>query len=121
MREIAKRDAAGILAKAEEQAESMIEETSIIEGANKKSEEMINEAQSQSEGIVLNAQQESSRMLEESEQVSADRRDGADNYAKEVLYALEERISTILSQVRSGLDLLDDPAENENITLEQNQ
>ena len=82
---------------------------------------MINEAQSQSEGIVLNAQQESSRMLEESEQVSADRRDGADNYAKEVLYALEERISTILSQVRSGLDLLDDPAENENITLEQNQ
>ena len=44
---------------------------------------------------------------------------GADNYAKEVLYALEERISTILSQVRSGLDLLDDPSEN--ITVEKNQ
>ena len=61
-------------------------------------------------------------MLDESEQISADRRDGADNYAKEVLYALEERISTILSQVRSGLDLLDDPneSENENITMVEN-
>tara|TARA_B100000579_G_scaffold60476_1_gene43923 strand:+ start:12278 stop:12886 length:609 start_codon:yes stop_codon:yes gene_type:complete len=122
MREIAKRDAAEILSDAEEKAEAMIQETSIVEGANKKSEEILNDAQSQSENIILNAQQESSRMLEESEQVSADRRDGADNYAKEVLYALEERIATILSQVRSGLDLLDDPAENENenITMEQN-
>ncbi len=121
MREIAKRDAATILSDAEEKAEEMIQETSIVEGANKKSEEIINDAQSQSENIVLNAQQESSRMLDESEQISTDRRDGADNYAKEVLYALEERISTILSQVRSGLDLLDDPSENENITMEQNQ
>ena len=60
----------------------------------------------------MSAQQDSSKLLDESEKIARDRRDGADNYAKEVLYALEERISTILSQVRSGLDLLDDPAEN---------
>ena len=124
MREIAKRDdAAGIISEAEQKAEEMIMETSIVDGANRKSEEIVSEAQAESERIVLNAQQESTRMLDESEQISADRRDGADNYAKEVLYALEERISTILSQVRSGLDLLDDPneSENENITMEQNQ
>jgi len=122
MREIARRDAAEIVIEAEEKAEKMILETSIVEGANKKAEEIVNEAQSESERIINSAQKDSSKMLDDSEKISTDRRDGADNYAKEVLYALEERISTILSQVRSGLDLLDDPSEeNENITMEQNQ
>ena len=112
MREIAKRDAAEILSDAEAKAEEMVLETAIVEQANKRSEEIINDAQEQSERIIMNAQQESSRVLDESEKIAIDRRDGADNYAKEVLYALEERISTILSQVRSGLDLLDDPSEN---------
>jgi cell division septum initiation protein DivIVA len=118
MREIAKRDAASIISDAQEKSEKMIQETSIIEAANNKSEEIIKDAQSQSENIITNAQQESSRMLEDSEKISTDRRDGADNYAKEVLYALEERISTILGQVRSGLDLLDEPTEN--IVVEKN-
>jgi|TARA_B110000263_G_scaffold129490_1_gene112560 cell division septum initiation protein DivIVA len=112
VREIAKRDAAGIISEAEEKAEKMLLETSIIEAANKRSEEIILDAQSQSENLISSAQHESNRLLEESEKISIDRRDGADNYAKEVLYALEERISTILGQVRSGLDLLDEPAEN---------
>jgi len=118
MREIAKRDAASIILDAQEKSEKMIQETSIIEAANNKSEEIIKDSQSQSENIITNAQQESSRMLEDSEKISTDRRDGADNYAKEVLYALEERISTILGQVRSGLDLLDEPSEN--IVVEKN-
>ena len=112
MREIAKRDAAAIISEAEEKAEKMLQETSIIESANKRSEQIITDAQSQSEQIITDAQSQSNLMLEESEKISTDRRNGADNYAKEVLYALEERISTILGQVRSGLDLLDEPAEN---------
>ena len=123
MREIAKRDAATIISEAEEKAEKMLQETSIIESANKRSEQIITDAQSQSEQIITDAQSQSEQiitdaqsqsnlMLEESEKISTDRRNGADNYAKEVLYALEERISTILGQVRSGLDLLDEPAEN---------
>ena len=119
MREIAKRDASKILSDAEAKAEEMIQETSIVDGANKRSEEIITDAQKQSESILMSAQQDSSKLLDESEKIARDRRDGADNYAKEVLYALEERISTILSQVRSGLDLLDDPAEN--ISVEENQ
>ena len=119
MREIAKRDASKILSDAEAKAEEMIQETSIVDGANKRSEEIITDAQKQSESILMSAHQDSSKLLDESEKIARDRRDGADNYAKEVLYALEERISTILSQVRSGLDLLDDPAEN--ISVEENQ
>ena len=58
-------------------------------------------------------------LLEESENLAKDRRDGADNYAREISFALEERISTILGQVRSGLDLLDE--ESENISVEENK
>ena len=35
------------------------------------------------------------------------RRKGADNYAREVLFALEERVADTLGQVRGGIDLLD--------------
>ena len=80
---------------------------------------MISEAQRESERIVVESQQRSSKLLEESENLAKDRRDGADNYAREILFALEERISTILGQVRSGLDLLDE--ESENISVEENK
>ena len=32
---------------------------------------------------------------------------GADNYSREVLFALEERVSETLAQVRGGIDMLD--------------
>ena len=80
---------------------------------------MISEAQGESERIVVEAQHKSSKLLEDSENLAKDRRDGADNYAREILFALEERISTILGQVRSGLDLLDE--ESENISVEESK
>ena len=35
------------------------------------------------------------------------RRVGADNYAREVLFALEEKVADTLSQIRGGIDMLD--------------
>ena len=34
------------------------------------------------------------------------KKEGADNYSKEVLFDLEERLSEILGQVRRGIDSL---------------
>ena len=39
--------------------------------------------------------------------MSGDRRKGADNYAREVLFSLEEKIADTLGQVRGGIDILD--------------
>ena len=102
-----------------EKALNMVEKTSIVEGEKLRSEELISEVHDKSERIVLEAQQKSSKLLEESVNLAKDRRDGADNYAREILFALEERIVTILGQVRSGLDLLDE--ESENISVEENK
>ena len=46
-------------------------------------------------------------VISEAEQEADQRRRGADNYAREILFALEERIADTLGQVRSGIDLLD--------------
>ena len=52
-------------------------------------------------------------MIENAEKDAEKRRYGADNYSREVLFALEERIADTLGQVRSGIDLLD----NSNIAV----
>ena len=48
-------------------------------------------------------------MLEEAGvfEKTGDRRIGADNYAREVLFSLEEKIADTLGQVRGGIDILD--------------
>jgi len=45
--------------------------------------------------------------LNEAETSAESRRKGADNYAREILFTLEERIADTLGQVRGGIDLLD--------------
>ena len=45
---------------------------------------------------------------------AANRRDGADHYASEVLFNLEEHVSGVLGKVRAGLDLLESPAKSDN-------
>ena len=52
------------------------------------------------------AQRRSYRMVEEAEAVAAIRREGADQYAKETLFDLEERLAHQLGQVRRGIDTL---------------
>ncbi len=51
-------------------------------------------------------------MVEQAESDSEARRSGADRYALEVLHSLEESMSSWISQVRTGLDSLQDNAGN---------
>ena len=46
------------------------------------------------------------QILEEAESTGTTRRDGADQYARETLFDLEERLSIQLGQVRRGIDAL---------------
>jgi hypothetical protein len=52
-------------------------------------------------------------MMNDAEADAGSRRDGADKYASEVLFNLEEHVSGVLGKVRAGLDLLESttPAE----------
>ena len=56
--------------------------------------------------ILQDAQRKAYRIINESEGASISRRDGADHYAREVLFNLEEQMADVLGQVRRGIDAL---------------
>ena len=60
----------------------------------------------ESQQILQDAQRKAYRIVSEAENVALARRDGADSYAREVLFNLEEQLADILGQVRRGIDAL---------------
>ena len=60
----------------------------------------------EAERIIQDAQRRAYRIVSESEDVAASRREGADQYASEVLFSLEEQLSELLGQIRRGIDTL---------------
>ena len=48
-----------------------------------------------------------SRQANEADSETGTRRKGADDYAREVLFNLEEHVAEVLGQVRKGIDVLD--------------
>ena len=52
------------------------------------------------------ADMESVSMIEKAELFASETKEGANQYAKETLFELEERFSKMLGQVRKGLDSL---------------
>ena len=77
-------------------------------------------AMGEAEDVVQDAQRRAYRIISESEDVAASRREGADQYAREVLFSLEEQLSEILGQIRRGIDTLRpevDPLAQDNIQI----
>ena len=62
--------------------------------------------------IVQDAQRRAIRVHNESEATAISRREGADQYAREVLFSMEEQLSEILGQIRRGIDTLRSEPEN---------
>ena len=57
--------------------------------------------------MIDDAENRVNGILNEANTQADQRRKGADNYVREVLFALEERVADTLGQVRGGIDLLD--------------
>ena len=91
---------------AQEEYRSKVSESEIVSAAESKSDELRGEAMGEAEGIVQEAQRRAYRIVSESEEIAASRREGADQYASEVLFSLEEQLSEVLGQIRRGIDTL---------------
>ena len=81
-------------------------ETEVLKTAELKAEEVNQEGLREGQEALQDAQRRSYRMLDEAEVVASTRREGANQYARETLFDLEERLATLLSQVRKGIDTL---------------
>ena len=86
--------------------ETMVGESSIISAAQERAEQLGEEAQGEAEEIIQDAQRRAYRIVTEAEDIAAARREGANQYASEVLFSLEEQLSEILGQIRRGIDTL---------------
>ena len=106
VKESAEREAITVTAAAVEEQASKVGDSEIVKEAHVKAEEANQQALQEAQEIVQDAQRRSYRMVEEAEAVAAIRREGADQYAKETLFDLEERLANQLGQVRRGIDTL---------------
>ena len=91
---------------AEMQKQELVQESEIVKSAHQEATRIKNEMQNECEEMKRMAEMEASSMVEQAELFASERKEGANQYAKETLFELEERFSKMLGQVRKGLDSL---------------
>jgi len=106
-RDTAQKEATTVRSAAEDESEILLSDSDVLKHAEKKGEGIINDSQREANNIIQDAQRRAQRTIDEGEKISANSRSGADQYAREALFNLEERLSDVLLQVRKGLDILD--------------
>ena len=112
IREAADHESREMSASAELIRDEKFGDSAIIKDAENRAEEVREKAAEDAQLIVQDAQRKAFRMVEQAESDSEARRSGADRYALEVLHSLEESMSSWISQVRTGLDSLQDNSGN---------
>ena len=112
---IAEEHSEEIISKAKKESERLIHKEEIVKKAQEQSEIIISGATEDSESIKGKAEfdkneteRKVTNILNETQEHSIKTRNGADAYAREVLFSLEERISTTLGQVRKGIEMLEE-------------
>ena len=107
IRQLAEEQSNTLLTTSQEEAKKMIQDTEITRKANENAIEIESVANSRAGKVVDDAESRVNTILHDAGISAEERRKGADNYAREVLFTLEERIADTLGQVRGGIDLLD--------------
>ncbi len=107
IRQLAEEQSTASLDSAREQARNMVKDTEVVRKGQMESAAVLQEAEEKSARIIADAEQQVNGIISAAANEAEERRRGADNYAREVLFTLEERIADTLGQVRSGIDTLD--------------
>ncbi len=107
IRQLAEEQSNTLLTTSQEEARKMIQDTEITRVARENAADTEADAKKQARKLINDAENRVNGILNEANTQADQRRKGADNYAREVLFALEERVADTLGQVRGGIDLLD--------------
>ncbi len=107
IRRMAEDQSNEMIDKTRQEVADLIKNDTLVKESRRKAETIEKEAKTRAENLIRQADIKANKVLNEATNEIETRRKGADEYAREVLFGLEERTLTILGQVRSGLDLLD--------------
>jgi vacuolar-type H+-ATPase subunit H len=106
MKKSAEEEATSIAVAARDEHEAKVEESEIVVSSQTMAEEIQSGAMTEAQQIVHDAQRKAYRLMSEAESSAGSKGEGADQYAREVLFNLEERIAETLGQIRRGIDSL---------------
>jgi vacuolar-type H+-ATPase subunit H len=107
IRSLAEEQSRSQIETAQNEAQEILSGNAIVQAAEDKAREIKAAAEERAQKTIADAQDKLNQVLAGAEKDARERRRGADNYAREVLFMLEEKIADTLGQVRSGIDLLD--------------
>lgn len=105
-KEQAEGEAKNIAEEANKAFAAKIDDTEIIKAAESKAREITDHALHQASELVQDGERRATRANDSLDTDALARRAGADQYARETLFGLEERLSQLLGQVRRGIDSL---------------
>ncbi len=103
---VAEQEASSLTNAAESEFNSRVSENEVLREAEELAEQMKEKARQEANQIIDDAQRRAQRFMGESDIAAAMRREGADQYAREVLFNLESHLADVLGQVRRGIDSL---------------
>jgi len=106
VKDAAEHEARVLVTESQRKHNDLVGDTEILKAATVKGEEVNQEAVQESQKIIQDAQRQAYKMLDETEKAVTIRREGANQYARETLFDLEERLAGQLGQVREGIDAL---------------
>ena len=106
IKETAEQEAQALRAAAQQEQQAKIDETEVLKAAEAKSEDVNQQALQEAQQTIQDAQRRAYRIVEETESAALSRRAGSDQYARETLFDLEERLAELIGQVRRGIDAL---------------
>ena len=98
--------ASAITQAAQHEHDSRVGESEIVRAAEIKGQEIKDGSTTEAQQIVQDAQRRAFRIMNEADAAANTRRDGSNQYAREVLFSLEEQLAELLGQVRRGIDAL---------------
>lgn len=106
IKDSARQQAANVTTAAMEEQATRLDDSIITKEAEKRAEDTNSTAMEKAESIIQDANTKAYGIVEDADTLAKNKREGADRYAQETLFELEERLSTLLNQVRKGIDAL---------------
>jgi len=106
--EEARREADGILLRADMEAQEKLDETALVQAAEREAQAVIQRAEDRAQSLLDEAQAQVQARLRQAEQAATNQMDEADRYALEMLRRLEHQLSAFSATVRTGIGALEE-------------
>jgi vacuolar-type H+-ATPase subunit H len=106
--EEARREADGIIGKAELEVRDLLEENSLSQQAERQAAMIVERAEQRAQQVLDQAHEQVQARLRQAEFAATNQMDEADRYALEMLRRLENQLNAFSNTIRAGIDALEE-------------